>query len=141
MRTISVVEARRRFSEIINRVVHRHERIVISRRGRPVAAVINLDDLARLGQMPDNATPVELPSNETWLQGRRDFIRLLPELRRTHMNRWVAVVNGQMVDSDEDQEALRKRVESTYPDQVIFISQVKEEALPPLRLPHARVVP
>jgi len=65
MRTLSVVEAKRRFSEVINRVLYGHERIVISRRGRPVAAVISLDDLARLGQAPDNATTVELPSSET----------------------------------------------------------------------------
>lgn len=141
MQTLSVVEAKRRFSEILNRVIYRHERIVISRRGQPVAAVVSLDELARLEEAAGTTT-IDLPGNETWMQGRRDFLKLLPQLRETHLGLWVAVIDGQVVDNDEDEVALRGRVEHAYPGQMIFISQVgQEEALPPLRLPHIRVVP
>ncbi len=141
MQTLSVVEAKRRFSELLNRVIYRHERIVISRRGQPVAAVVSLDELARLEEAT-GATTIDLPSNETWLQGRRDFLKLLPQLRETHLGLWVAVIDGQVVDNDEDEVTLRGRVEHAYPGQMIFVSQVEQgEALPALRLPHVRVVP
>ena len=84
---------------------------------------------------------IELPSNETWLQGRRDFLKLLPQLRQTHLGHWVAVTKDQVVDAGEEETDLRRRVASAYPGQMIFISRVTDEALPPLRLPHVRVVP
>jgi prevent-host-death family protein len=141
MQTLSVVEAKRRFSELLNRVIYRHERIIISRRGQPVAAVVSLDELARLDETA-GATTVELPGNVAWLQGRRDFLELLPQLRETHPGLWVAVLDGQVVDSDPQELTLRQRLERAYPGHMVFLSQVKqEEALPPLRLPHVRVVP
>lgn len=86
-------------------------------------------------------TTIELPGNEAWLQGRRDYLDMLPQLRQTHPGLWVAVVDGQVVDSDKEEMALRQRVERAYPGQMIFIAQVnQDETLPPLRVPHVRVV-
>jgi len=48
MITMNVVEAKARFSELLARVAYGRERIIIARRGKPMAAVINLEDLARL---------------------------------------------------------------------------------------------
>ena len=47
---ISVVEAKKRFSEIINRSAYSDCRIIITKRNRPVAAVINMADLQSLEQ-------------------------------------------------------------------------------------------
>ena len=47
---ISVVEAKKRFSEIINRSAFSDCRIIITKRNRPVAAVINMEDLQSLEQ-------------------------------------------------------------------------------------------
>ena len=47
---ISVVEAKKRFSEIINRSAYSDCRIIITKRNRPVAAVINMKDLQSLEQ-------------------------------------------------------------------------------------------
>lgn len=41
-------EAKARLSEFLGRVRHGRERIIISRRGKPVAAIISMDDLHRL---------------------------------------------------------------------------------------------
>ncbi len=43
---VGVAELKRRFSEYLNRVALRHERIVIRRRGRTVAAMVPLDEVA-----------------------------------------------------------------------------------------------
>ncbi|MFQ5853606.1 MAG: type II toxin-antitoxin system Phd/YefM family antitoxin [Candidatus Binatia bacterium] len=42
---ISVVEAKKRFSELLARAAYSRERFVIERRGKPMAALIGLKDL------------------------------------------------------------------------------------------------
>jgi len=41
-------DVKTRLSEFINRVLYRDERIIISRRGKPIAALVSLEDLHRL---------------------------------------------------------------------------------------------
>lgn len=41
-------EAKTRLSEYLNRVYYRGERIVVERHGKPVAALVSMEDLARL---------------------------------------------------------------------------------------------
>lgn len=43
--SINIAEAKEEFSELINRVAHSKERIVITRRDKEVAAIIPLEDL------------------------------------------------------------------------------------------------
>jgi prevent-host-death family protein len=45
---LSVAEAKKRFSEIMGRVVYGGERFIIEKHGTPAVAVISLEDLARL---------------------------------------------------------------------------------------------
>lgn len=49
---MGVGEAKRRLSEIMSRVVYKGERFVVQRRGKPMAALVSVDDLARLEQEP-----------------------------------------------------------------------------------------
>lgn len=46
--TIQTTEAKEQFSELINRVTQNNERIVLTRRGKGVAALIPFADLALL---------------------------------------------------------------------------------------------
>lgn len=48
METMSVVAARRNFSEVMARVSYVGERVVIERKGRPMMALISMADLRRL---------------------------------------------------------------------------------------------
>lgn len=43
--TISAVDAKERFTELLNRVSHHKEHIVITRRGKDIAALIPIEDL------------------------------------------------------------------------------------------------
>jgi len=47
-KALSVAETKRRFSDVLGSIHHRGERVVVERRGRPIAAIVPLDDLARL---------------------------------------------------------------------------------------------
>ncbi len=46
--TLGVGEAKKRLSELMGRVAYRKERFLIERRGKPMAALVSPEDLARL---------------------------------------------------------------------------------------------
>ena len=48
VKTVSVAEAKRRFSDVVGAVRHGGQRFVIERRGTPVAAIVPVDDLVTL---------------------------------------------------------------------------------------------
>lgn len=48
MEAMNVVEARRNFSELVTRVAYGGRRIVLERRGRPLAALVSVHDLEKL---------------------------------------------------------------------------------------------
>lgn len=45
---LNVVEIKARLSELINQVALKQERLIVLRRGRPVAALVSIEDLHRL---------------------------------------------------------------------------------------------
>jgi prevent-host-death family protein len=49
MSKMTTVEARENFSELINQAAYGNKRIVLTRRGRPLVAVVSISDLQRLG--------------------------------------------------------------------------------------------
>ena len=53
MANLSTSEARDHLSEIVNRVAYGGERVVLSRRGKDLAAVVSVEDLARLEALED----------------------------------------------------------------------------------------
>ena len=51
----SVADAKKHLSELMSRVAYNHERFLILRRGKPMAALVSIEDLARLDK--DTAAP------------------------------------------------------------------------------------
>jgi len=51
-----VAAAKSRFSELLNRAAYGHERFLIRKRGKPVAAIVSTDDLAWLEGESRNGT-------------------------------------------------------------------------------------
>lgn len=50
---LSATEARDGLGETLNRVAYGKERVVVSRRGKPIAVLVPLEDLALLEQLED----------------------------------------------------------------------------------------
>jgi prevent-host-death family protein len=50
---ISTSEARERFSDLINRASYGQERIILTRRGKPVAAVVPFEDVQWMEDVED----------------------------------------------------------------------------------------
>ena len=48
MATMTVAEAKNRFSDVLRRAEYGGERVVVERHGKPVAAIVSTDDLRRL---------------------------------------------------------------------------------------------
>ena len=46
--SIDVAAAKSHFSDLLNRAAYSHERFLISKRGKPVAAIVSTADLAQL---------------------------------------------------------------------------------------------
>jgi len=47
-KSFSTADIKARLSEMIGKVIYGHERLVVLRRGKPVAALVSLQDLRRL---------------------------------------------------------------------------------------------
>ena len=50
---LDLTQARARFTESVNRVTYRGERILIQKHGRPVAALVPVEDLALIRDLED----------------------------------------------------------------------------------------
>lgn len=52
MKTITTVAARENFAELINQASYGGRRVILTRRGKPVAALVSLRDLRILEETP-----------------------------------------------------------------------------------------
>ena len=59
MTRMTASKARGKFSDLLSRVANRHERIVVHRRGKDVAAVVPVEDLALLEEAQDRQDAAE----------------------------------------------------------------------------------
>jgi len=53
MRTLSTAEARDQFSDVINRAAYGKERVVLTRRGKALVAVVPIEDAELLRELED----------------------------------------------------------------------------------------
>jgi hypothetical protein len=81
-----------------------------------------------------------LPPKNKWEREYRAFLRLLPELLKTHRGKYVAIHEEQMVDSGDDRLELIFRVLPKVGGVSVHIGHVSEEPEPPCRIPHVREV-
>jgi prevent-host-death family protein len=70
MGKITTVKARGNFSEVINRVAYGKERIVVTRRGKRLAALVPMEDLNQLEELENRIDITE--AKKAWAeQGRK----------------------------------------------------------------------
>ena len=69
---VSVSEARETFAELVNRAAYGHVRVRISRRGRPVAAIVPIEDVELLERLEDE---VDLQAGRDALADPRNTVR------------------------------------------------------------------
>lgn len=74
-----------------------------------------------------------------WDREHRAFLRLHADLLRTHRNKYVAVHEGQVVDSDDALVPLARRVYTRHGHVPIYMDLVTDEPRPVERIPSPRV--
>lgn len=77
---VTAAEARDQLAELINRAAYGKERVVVSRRGKPVAAIVPLEDLEEL-EAAEDAADVEA-ARQAWAEQGDEPPRPYGEVRR-----------------------------------------------------------
>ncbi|MCB9430688.1 MAG: hypothetical protein H6668_01780 [Ardenticatenaceae bacterium] len=77
---------------------------------------------------PQNS-PVN-PARDKMLQEVEAYKKLHPVLVKTHLGQFVAIFQGQLVDSDPDKQTLFFRIKENFPNQIVLQRQVLLEVDP-----------
>ena len=75
---------------------------------------------------------------DKWRREQRAFRRRLPDLLRTHRDRFVAVHEGRVVESGDDKLDVARRAYERFGCVPIFVSRVAEPPAAPGRIPPPR---
>ena len=80
---IGIAEAKSKFSEVIARTIYAGERFIVRRRGKPVAAIVGIDDLKKI-QSTDSRedTGTLLAAAEAWADFK-DLDRVIEDIYRS----------------------------------------------------------
>ncbi|MFQ5422243.1 MAG: hypothetical protein ACE5EY_18000 [Anaerolineae bacterium] len=70
----------------------------------------------------------------------RAYIAMHPLLKQRYLSRHVAIYHGQLIDQDEDMDALYARIDRQYPDEFVWITTVGETAMRTLEFRSPRFV-
>lgn len=91
-KTISVGEAKRRFSELMSRVVYAGERFIIERKGKPMIAVVRVEDLKKLEATPTKETKGLLAAVGAWeeFEDLDEIVAQIYEFRKRERERKVS---------------------------------------------------
>jgi len=83
MLNISIAEAKSKFSEIIARIIYAGERFIVRRRGKPVAAIVGIDDFKKI-QLTNSSedTGTLLAVAEAWADFK-DLDRVIEDIYRS----------------------------------------------------------
>ena len=80
--SISVAEAKARISELLAKSQHSHERFVITRRNKPVAALVSLEDLLMIEQQEERQGLASIAGQWQGFQEIKEAMGDIQELRK-----------------------------------------------------------
>jgi hypothetical protein len=90
--------------------------------------------------LPAPALDANVAPRSKWEREYRAFLQLLPQLLTSHRGQYVAVHEGKVVDSGEDEIALALRVYGKYDYVPMHIGRVVEQPPPAERIPRYRIL-
>ena len=84
MSKVKVIDARKDLADILNRAAYGKERVVLTRRGKDVAAIVPMDDLAILEAIEDHMDVTESEKIlERVRRGSEETLSLKARLRKS----------------------------------------------------------
>lgn len=83
----------------------------------------------------DEEKRVDLSDSNKALDQEMDaYIQMHEELKEQYLGKHVAIFQGKLVDHDNDYGSLYERVLEHYPNQTVWISTVREEAISTIQM-------
>lgn len=83
-KSVSAAEAKNNFSDLLNRVIYRRERIIVSKHGKPVGALISTKDLEQLEEFERQQALACIKE----IKKRTKKYYTLDEVRREYEKKW-----------------------------------------------------
>jgi antitoxin (DNA-binding transcriptional repressor) of toxin-antitoxin stability system len=125
-KTISLKETRTTYSLSLDETQLGQEPIIIKRGDQPLAVLIPIEKYREFVAWQESRA--ERHRQLSALQKEREaFHRLRDQLLKTHRGQFVAVLDGQVVDSDVDNCKLAQRVYNKFGYVPIYIQRVEEK--------------
>lgn len=118
----------------IPKSLYRRARELAQARQRPLDAVIA--EVFEQG-LPAEASEDDDPAVRREMQA---YLALHSDLRTTHLGQYVAILDGQLIDHDQDMATLYGRIYDRYPDRFVWLTLVEDEPLPTLHFRSPRFV-
>ena len=81
------------------------------------------------------------PPDNKWRREQHAFIRLLPELLKTHKGKYVAIHEERLVESGDDVISVAMRAYDRYGYVPIYVGLCTDEPQPVVRIPTPRFIP
>ena len=106
--------------------LYRRARALARARQRPLDAVI--------AEVFEQGLPAELVEDDDPAVRRemQAYLSLHPDLKATHLGQYVAILDGQLIDNDQDMATLYGRIYDRYPDRFVWLTLVEDDPLPTL---------
>jgi prevent-host-death family protein len=125
-RTITLKEAQASYSTIVEQVESTGEPLIVEKDGKPTVVVISFAEYQRLVALREDETKSAQQIEREMLLRHEiaAFDQMKPELMKTHLNKWVAILNGHLVDFGDDRRVLSKRITDKFNNRVVLIEQV-----------------
>ena len=125
-KTISLKETRTVYSLPLDETQLGQEPIIIERGGQPLAAIIPIEKYREFIAWQESRAERHRQLS-AWQKEREAFYKLRDQLLKTHRGQFVAILNGQIVDSDVDNCELAQRVYNKFGYVPVYIQIVEEK--------------
>ena len=113
---------------LIEEVEHTQRPALVVREGRVVAALIPMADYERFAewQKQGQEDTRQAQQRRQLQRERAAFEALKPELLKKYADKFVAILDGQLVDVDDDKSTLAKRVYAKFGYRTLLLTEVRE---------------
>jgi hypothetical protein len=71
---------------------------------------------------------------------REAYRAMHPKLKEHYLGKYVAIYQGELIDYDDDPNALAIRIEKQYPDTYVFITHVRQELIRTIVVRSPRII-
>ena len=87
-------------------------------------------DILRDALQQDEEPTIPLSEPDTrLLREKAAFNHLFPQLKAKYPDQYVAIHDGELVDHDENYDALFERVDDRFPDSFVWLAQVEDSPM------------